>query len=225
MTVKHFKWPFLGVLAAFVIASNVAEFTALGVSSEWSSRSGYRFSGGTEPWALALAGVLIGLYLLLMFAEPAKPGQPLPGVFRRFIAFCFDFVIAMGALTPIIGLLATYTEWKRTGVFQWSFERTISVPGDGPLSWVGLLLGAPVLVLYYALPFVRRRPSPGTCIAGYQIVPDDGVTPTLKTAVLRTLLGFIALSTVYFAPFVARDRKQGKFWLDKVFSTRAVMLT
>jgi uncharacterized RDD family membrane protein YckC len=225
MTAKHFRWPFIGVLAAFVVAINVAEFTTLGLSAEWSSRSGYRLSGGTQPWALAFAVVVNGLYLLLMFTEPVTPGQPLPGVFRRFIAFWLDFVLAMAAVGPILGLLPTFTEWRRTGIFQWSFERTTSVPGDDLLLWTEGSLSVLAVVLYYALPLVRRRPSPGTCIAGYQIVPDDGFTPTLRIALLRTLLGFIALSTAYLAPFIARDRTKGKFWLDKVFRTRAVMLT
>jgi hypothetical protein len=43
-------------------------------------------------------------------------------------------------------------------------------------------------------------------------------------ALLRTLLGFIAACGAYLAPFIARDRKKGKFWLDKVFDTRAVTL-
>lgn len=73
--------------------------------------------------------------------------------------------------------------------------------------------------------FVRRRPSPGTCIVGYQIVAEDGVELTLPKALLRTLLGFIALCAAYLAPFVQRDRKNGKFWLDKVFRTQAVTLT
>lgn len=47
---------------------------------------------------------------------------------------------------------------------------------------------------------------------------------TVRTAVLRTLLGFVAACGAYLAPFVARDRKKGKFWLDGVFDTRAVRL-
>ena len=225
MTVKPFKWLFLGALAAFLIASNVAAFAPLGVSSEWSSRDGYRFAGGTQPWALAIGVAVIGLYFLLMYAEPAELGQPLPTVFRRFIAFWLDFVLAMAALTPILGIAPTVSEWRRTGVFQWSFERTTPASGDGFLVAVGLLLGTSALIIYYALPLVLRRPSPGTCILGYQVVPEDGVTLSLRSALLRTILGFIALAGAYVAPFVARDRKNGKFWLDKVFHTRALRLT
>jgi hypothetical protein len=77
------------------------------------------------------------------------------------------------------------------------------------------------VVLYYAIPLVRRRPSPGSCILGYQIVPDHEGTISVGIAVLRTFLGFIA---VCLAPFTARDQSKAKFWLDKLFGTRAVRL-
>jgi hypothetical protein len=80
------------------------------------------------------------------------------------------------------------------------------------------------LVFYYALPLIRRKPSPGACILGYQVVPDNGSTFSMGRAVLRTLLGFVAVCSPYIAPFVARDRRQGKFWVDQVFQTRAVLL-
>ena len=224
MSVKAFKWLFLGALAAFIFASNVAEFAPLGVSSVWSSRDGNRFAGGTQPWALVIAVAVIGLYVLLMCAEPAELGEPLPTVFRRFVAFCLDFVLATAAITPIIGIAPTIAEWRRTGIFQWSFERTTHAAGDGLLVTVGLLIGTSALILYYALPLVFRRPSPGTCILGYQVVSEE-VSMSLRSAVLRTLLGFIALAGAYLAPLVGRDRKNGKFWLDKVFSTRALRLS
>jgi len=89
----------------------------------------------------------------------------------------------------------------------------------------GFFLGAACLVFYYALPLIRRKPSPGSCIVGYQVVPDDDATLTLKAVLLRTLLGFIAAAAAYLAPFVARDRKKGKIWLDKAFGTHAVKLS
>lgn len=224
MTAKHLKWPFLGLLVGFLVAANLAPSGTFGVSSEWSSSNGYHFSGGTQPWALAFALGIISLYLLLRYTEPATLGPPLPGVFRRFIAFWLDFILAMVAVAPVFGIVPMLAEWKRTGVFEWSFERTTHAPGDGLLIAAGMVLTIGALVFYYALPLLWGRPTPGTCIAGYQIVPDDGVTLTLRTALLRTLLGFIAACGAYIAPFIARDRKRGKFWLDNVFHTRAVTL-
>jgi len=61
-------------------------------------------------------------------------------------------------------------------------------------------------------------------VLGYQVVFEEGKTPSLGAAILRTLLGFLAVCAAYLAPFVGRDRKKGKFWLDKIFGTQAVKL-
>lgn len=224
MTAKHMKWPFIGLLGAFILATNVAENSTFGISSEWSSKSGYRLSAGTQPWALVFSLVAIGLYFLLMYIPPARLSDPLPVLFRRFVAFWLDFVLAIMAIAPILGIIPMLTEWKRTGVFRWHFERSTHVTGDGYLAFGGVSVGFAALIFYYALPLFWSRPSPGTCIAGYQVVPDSGIKLTLRTAILRTLLGFIAAAGAYFAPFAERNRKQGKFWLDKVFNTRAVRM-
>jgi len=76
------------------------------------------------------------------------------------------------------------------------------------------------LIFYYSFPLLRKRPTPGSCIMGYQIVPDEGVTITRKKAILRTLLGGLSLCVAYIA-FLGRDKKNGKFWLDFIFRTRA----
>lgn len=221
---KHFRWLFVGLLSVLPFVGIVAGPTRIGVWAQWSNDH-YSFGGGTQPWALAFAGLVIGLYLLLMQAAPSGMGKPLPGVLRRFVAFWLDFVLAMMAVAPIFGVLPALTEWRRTGVFEWVFERPNAAPGDGLLIAAQLLLCSVALVFYYAFPLVRRRPSPGTCIVGYQVIAEDGITLTVRTALLRTLLGFLALCVAYLAPFIERDSKNGKFWLDKVFGTRAVMLS
>lgn len=220
---KEFRWLFVIVLAVALSLAFLSAPISLGVSAEWSNGN-YRFAGGTHPVALGLALTISGLYLLLMFAPPASFGAPLPSVFRRFGAFWLDFILAMILVTPVVGVLPALTEWKRTGSFQWNFERTTHAPGDGWLLTAGLILVSVGIVLYYAYPLIRCRPSPGACIVGYQIVPDDGITITPKMALLRTLLGIVAASAAYLAPFIARDQQRGKFWLDKVFGTRAMIL-
>ena len=159
-----------------------------------------------------------------MFAPPASLGEPLPSVLRRFVSLWLDLFLAMMAISPIMGILPALTEWRRTGTFHWSFTRTVHAPGEGWLTAVGALFVIAGLIFYFAFPLIRRRPSPGTCITGYQVVPDEGTTMTPRTAVLRTLLGFIAACVAYLAPFIARDRVKGKFWLDAVFETRALTL-
>jgi hypothetical protein len=224
MKVKELRWLFVAVLAVALCVSFSSEPATFGISAQWTNDS-YRFAGGTHPVALAFSSVISLLYLLLMFAPTPTLGGPLPGVFRRFVTFWLDFFLAMMVIAPIMGVLPAVTEWKRTGSFQWNFERLTRAPEDGWLVTIGLILLIAGLVFYYALPIIRRRPSPGACITGYQIVPDEGVTMTLRAAILRTLLGFIALCVAYLAPFIERDSKNGKFWLDKVFGTRAVMLS
>jgi hypothetical protein len=223
MTAKNIRWLFAAVLAAALFVSFFTEPATFGISAQWTNGS-YRFAGGTHPVALTFALIISGLYVLLMFAPTPNLGGPLPGVFRRFVAFWLDFILGMMLIAPVMGILPTLTEWKRTGEFQWNFERATHAPGDGWLAAVGVMVLFGGLVFFFAFPLIRRRPSPGACIAGYQIVPDEGVTITLRTAILRTLLGFIATCAAYLAPFVARDRKKGKFWLDAVFGTRALML-
>jgi uncharacterized RDD family membrane protein YckC len=223
MTMKGLRWLFLAVLAVAFLLSLVAEPVTFGISQQWTNGR-YHFAGGTHPLLLAFALIIVLLYSLLMSAPPATLGDPFPGVFRRFVAFWLDFVLAMLVVGSILGILPTLTEWKRTGQFAWNFERTTHAPGDGWLTSAGLILSFAALVFYYAFPLTRRRPSPGACIAGYQIVPEDGVTMNVRTALLRTLLGFVAACGAYLAPFIARDRKQGKFWLDAVFGTKALKL-
>jgi len=223
MEVKELRWLFIAFLVALIVVSYISTPATFGISQQWTNGE-YRFTAGTHPVALALALLFAGLYTLLMIAPPANLGAPLPGVFRRFVTFFLDFLFAMFLVIPIIGILPMLTEWRRTGAFEWYFERTVPAPGDGWLTTAGFLLIIPGLIFYFAFPLLRRRPSPGACVAGYQIVPDEGTTLTVRTAILRTLLGFIAASGAYIAPFIARDRKRGKFWLDAVFGTRALKL-
>jgi len=221
MGMKELRWLFLAVLGVAIPIGNISEPATFGISQQWTNGN-YGFAGGTHPIALTLALIIAVLYMLLMFATPAYLEEPLSGVFRRFVTFWLDFILAMILITPIMGILPALTEWKRTGTFQWHFERTVHAPGDGWLAAAGLILLITGLVFYFAFPLLRHRPSPGACITGYQIVPDDGITMTVRTAILRTLLGFIAACAAYLAPFIARDRKKGKFWLDAVFGTRAL---
>jgi RDD family protein len=223
MKIGNLRWLLAGLVALCVCMAFVKAPATLGVSAELSNGQ-YQLSGGTQPWALALAVLIICSYLALLYAEPSEDRRPLPGVFRRLIASWLDLYLAMMAFAPILGLVVSVTEWRRTGIFEWSFERDYSVASDWLLALGGGALSMVVLVLYFAWPLVRRMPSPGACIVGYQVVADDGTSLSLGKAVQRTLLGFVALSAWFLAPFVARERGKGKFWLDKVFDTRAVRI-
>jgi len=220
MKVAEVRWLLVILLVGVLFISFKGSAPTMGVSTEW--RNGeYVFSGGTHPLGLLLAAVGAGLYLLLMLAEPPTIVATLPGLFRRFAAFCIDFLLAMTIGTPILGILPVLIEWRRTGEFAWTIERTEYARGDLLLSLIGLLLASAVLFSYFLLPLLRDRPSPGACILGYQIVSDSGVPLRFWIAVARCALGFVAVTAWYIAFFVARDKERGKFWLDRVFATHA----
>jgi uncharacterized RDD family membrane protein YckC len=159
-----------------------------------------------------------------MKAKAVAFSSPLPGLMRRFAAFWLDFMFAMLALAPAIGAVPMIVEWRHTGNFAWSFERTTQASSDVPLTVLSVVLLIPGLLFYYAIPLVLRKPSPGACLAGYQVVADEGTSLPLKRALLRSLVGYFALCGGFIAPFVGREKTKGKFWLDRVFHTRAVLL-
>jgi len=102
----------------------------------------------------------------------------------------------MSAISPVVGLLPIIVEWKRTGVFAWSFERTTPAPSDIPVTVCSAMLAGIVLLLYYAIPLVRLRPSPGACVLGYQVLPEAGGYLTLRRALTREHLSVLLLSAV-----------------------------
>lgn len=225
MKVRHFRWLFAATSTALWIAAIAmsGEPAILGMSAEWSDGR-YRFAGGIEFRALGVVVLIAALYLLLMNVTPSVMGRPLSGVFRRFIAFWLDFVLAMSIIAPVLGIVPVVFEWRRTGLFAWTFERTTPAASDLPIAALSAVLAFAGLLYYYAIPISRGRPSPGACIMGYQVVREGGGRLTLERALLRTLLGFIAVCGAWAAPFIGRDQRHGKFWLDRVFGTQATLL-
>jgi len=223
LKVRQIRWLLVSVLVVLLAAAFMSEPVDFGVSLRWSSED-YHFAGGTSPWILLVALSLIVLYLWLIHADPPVTASPLPGVVRRFCAFFVDFIIAMVTFAPILGIVPMLVEWRRTGVFQRHFERYTPVHSDSLVTNTVMIATVPLLVLYYAIPLAYRKPSPGTCILGYQVVPDDERATGLGRAILRTLLGMVALSAWPLSLLLARDRKNGKYWVDRVFKTHAVRL-
>ncbi len=223
MNVKHFRWLFLATLVAVIYWASTMPPTTFGISQDCVGGQCH-FEGGTKPGAIACALGVILLYVLFLYAPTAKAGAPLPGVLRRFVAFWLDFVFFIVCFAPLMGIVPTLLEWKRTGLFVWSFARDMSAPYDGWLSWSSALVSFIFMALYFALPLVRARPSPGSCIMGYQVLSDNGRGLTLVEALRRVCFGFFAVCTAYFVNLRPRDKYNGKFWLDLKFGTRAVIL-
>ena len=87
--VKNLRWLFVGLLAISTGAVWINPPTTLGVTVETSDGQ-YYFAGGTQPWALSLAALIILAYFVLMYAEPSPNRIPLKGLLRRFAAFWLD---------------------------------------------------------------------------------------------------------------------------------------
>jgi uncharacterized RDD family membrane protein YckC len=172
----------------------------------------------------AYSVVIVALYVWLMYAHSDTSEKTVPGLIRRWLAFWMDFVLGIMAIAPILGLIPMCAEWNRTGVFAWNFERMTPQTGDKLDIAVTTLIGMVAILAFYAFPLYRNRPSPGSCIAGYQVTVVGGTPLTLRRSLLRTLLGFVAAATPYLAPFLNRNRQRGQFWLDRVFGTHAVKL-
>lgn len=204
------------------ISFSRTQFT-FGASAEWGNGH-YQFTGGTTLWGIAFSMLNIGLYIVLMRSVPSVIVNPMPGVVRRFAAFWLDFLLAMYIIGPLEGALLVLTEWSRTGIFAWTFERAIYARGDVVIGIVGVAISFVALLFYFALPVVFGKPSPAGCLLGYQIVCDPGRVPSLAMGLGRAALGFVAVCGIYISPFIFRERKNGKFWLDRVFKTHAVRI-
>jgi RDD family len=224
MNVKHFRWLFLAALVVVIYWASTMSPGTIGISQSCTDGVCH-FEGGTAPRAIACAFGIILLYILFLYSPPASPGAPMPGLLRRFVAFWVDFILFMAATAPLAGIAPTLLEWRRTGVFAWNFARDVSAPYDGWLSAIVVLVLLIFMPLYFALPLVRARPSPGSCIMGYQILSDIEGGLTLMEALKRVCFGFMAVCSAYFVNSRPRDKSKGKFWLDMKFGTHAVMLT
>jgi hypothetical protein len=224
MEARYFRWVFsLAVAAMFVTAFFPGEPITVGASAEWVNGE-YHFAGGTNPWFLALGAAFLLLYLLLQYSSWPLGQQPVPGVFRRFVSFWLDLIFAILIGGPAVGIAPMLCEWHRTGDFTWTFERDAPMSYDRWVTGIGISFFFAWLAFYFAIPLVRRRPSPGACVMGYVVVADNGSGLTLRWALLRSLVGFFAVSMWPISAFLVRDRKKGKFWVDQIFSTHAVKL-
>ncbi|HLY98751.1 MAG TPA: RDD family protein [Candidatus Angelobacter sp.] len=223
LRIRHLRWLFWGIVFAILCVATIAGPVTIGLEQEWSGNN-YRFTGGTHPWALSFSALLFLLYCGLMYAEPALAQKPLAGAVRRFAAFFLDFLLGGLMIFPVSGLIVTLWEWKRTGVFEWLIERTEPARGDAFLFGFSFICSIAALVVYFTVPLLRQRPSPGACMLGYQVVSDEGTALTPVHAIVRTLFAFLAMGAWFITLFVFRNRKKGKLWFDYVFHTRAVTL-
>jgi hypothetical protein len=79
-------------------------------------------------------------------------------------------------------MLPILIEWGRTGTLAWIVVRTEVAGSDIPVMVFTQMLAFVAMLLYFALPIHRRRPSPGACILGYLVLPDNDEVFTLRRA-------------------------------------------
>jgi len=225
MKVENVRWFYIPLMAyplAIVFRLPGTSNGTIGVSAQWANGD-YHFVGGSDPKALLFAPLAIGFYFLLMYAEPAEVRKPFPGIVRRYFAFWFDFIFLAAALNPVFGLLPILVEWRNTRVFQWTVERDVYAHGDLLQGVAGTLLFFGFLLFYFAWPLTRHRDTPGAYLRNYQVVADDGNTLSFGRAALRSFVGLVSASWFPLA-FFWRDKKAGKYWVDKIFKTHAESL-
>jgi hypothetical protein len=170
---------------------------------------------------LAVGILGAGLIIALITGSIEKSAKPMPYLFRRWIAGWIDWIFAFIAPTPFAGLAFVWIEYRRTGVFKWISQS--QEPSTLQLGMIVIFIYS-FLVLYFAIPWWLGKPTPGACILGYIISPDDGSRFTFGKAILRVLLGSVALlawPSWILSFFLKRDKSKGKFWLDAVFNTHA----
>jgi uncharacterized RDD family membrane protein YckC len=220
---KEFRYYFLILICLFFVLALVFKSDVIGASAN-SVNDVYEFSAGTAPWALFLAATVSALYILLLRTPIRDVCTPLPGIIRRYFAFWVDFVLVIMIVAPVAGLLPVIVEWKRTGLFEWSFIRSTIESSDLWIVFGVVIFTFIALPILIAIPVSMNKPTPGSSVMGYRIIKDDGTKITLIDAILRNFLGFIAMSAWFVSPFLLREKKKGKYWVDHVFKTRAIKL-
>lgn len=229
MKATFVRWFLIGyavLLLAVIAIDSSSEEAGLGISINWVNGD-YSFSGGAPPWTLAFSGVNIALYGLLYASEGNASSRPMPHLFRRFLAGLVDWMLAIFTVATLLGLIAVLIEYRSTGVF----ERVIDRQEPHPLDTLEAVVDLPLLfggmVSYMVFPLMKGKPTPGACIFGYRVTPDEGSRMTLWFAALRALLGSVALlgwPCWIMAYALKRDKVHGKFWLDHVFRIHAEYL-
>jgi len=132
MNAKHFRWLFL-IIAVGLLGREYYSKTMIVGATQSSADGQYKFAAGTELGAIAFALGIIAIFVLFLLSEPARLGEPMPGIFRRFAAVLLDFFLYMMVAAPLLGIAPVLMEWHRTGVFAWGFERDTAAPYDAGL--------------------------------------------------------------------------------------------
>jgi uncharacterized RDD family membrane protein YckC len=214
------RWLSLAYFALVLAATEIRAHKLAGAAPTWLDGN-YGFEAGALPWSLAVGILGLSLLFALISSSGGKTTGPMPHLFRRWIAGWIDWILAFVVPTPFAGLAFAWIEYRRTGVFKWISQSP--EPSDPQLGAIALFIFLSS-VLYYAIPWWLGKATPGACIFGYRVSPDEGSRLTLVSAIMRVLLGSVALlawPSWILSFFLKRNRSAGKFWLDAAFKTHA----
>ncbi len=123
--------------------------------------------------------------------------------------------------TPSAAYTRRMLEAVRTGTFVWSVHRP---PTDGDVI-IGIMLIVPYmlgLLLYFAWPQYRARPSPGDLLLGIRVTQTRPRPLSLSNAMGRVLLGMLAFSAWFITVPLALADPEKRMWQDKAYGTRVV---
>lgn len=219
MKTANLRWFSVAYFVLIVAAIESRAHKLAGAGPTWLDGN-YGFEAGALPSSLAI-GILGTVLLIALTLAPVATTRPMPHLFRRWVAAWIDWILAFVLPTPFAGLAFAWNEYQRTGIFRWISQSP--EPTTAQLGTITLFIIS-TMVLYFAIPWRLGKPTPGACILGDRISPDDGSQLTFGGAILRVLLGSVALlawPSWILSFFVKRNRSAGKFWVDEVCKTHA----
>jgi len=212
--------------ACLVLALVVMHFAPDNVGVSYASVDGIStYRADSDLVSLLLSPMLVVLYIWVL-RLPAVEGANFvtAGLWRRFWSFLVDLLFAMLIAIPWAGLIALVIEAARTGHFVWSVQRQPALDGDGWVAFGTVLPSMIWFLMYFVMPQRLLRASPGSVLLGIQVRYDTG-RPSLRRAIGRTMLSFVALAGCYISAPMALANPEKRMWQDKAVDSRVVQWT
>lgn len=208
------------VLVGVVVLSSFVWFfwfqkESVGYSAQVSDGA-MRVSAGSSPAILLWSCLGIVLFGILMKADlPKQIGEfQIPSMSRRLCAFLLDFWFALFTLSGLFGILPVLLEARRTGVFQWHFQRDYVSTSDWfNVAAVFVFMGA--VLLYFALPLARRKQTVGCWVLRLATIRPSGdvLYLPLSVAMWRVFKEFTGVCSPWKT--LGQRDAQGRTWYDR----------
>jgi hypothetical protein len=142
----------------------------------------------------------------------------LAGLIRRFFAFLIDIYLVALVGGGTLALIPLWVEARRTGHFEWKFQRGYSVASDTYLFFPLSLIGALLFFLYFAYPLTIGKQGLGDYALSLKITPVNKIKETGLTwgqVCKRALYAGMGTGLWPYTLWKGRD-DQGRTWYDRV---------